>query len=38
MWNDHTVSVILMTYAEKDSIRGVIEGFDDHYQSTRLSS
>jgi glycosyltransferase involved in cell wall biosynthesis len=28
MWNDRTVSVILMTYAEKDSIRGVIEGFE----------
>ena len=27
MWNGRSVSVILMTYAEKDSIRGVIEGF-----------
>jgi glycosyltransferase involved in cell wall biosynthesis len=27
MWNGRTVSVILMTYAERDSIRGVIEGF-----------
>ena len=27
MWKDQTVSVILMTYAERDSIRGVIEGF-----------
>src|SRR5215213_9638811 len=27
MWNGRTVSVILMTYAEKDSIRQVIEGF-----------
>ena len=27
MWNGRTVSVILMTYAEKDSIRRVIEGF-----------
>lgn len=27
MWNGKTVSVILMTYAEKDSIRGVIEDF-----------
>ena len=27
MWNGRTVSVILMTYAEKDSIRAVIEGF-----------
>ena len=27
MYNGRTVSVILMTYAEKDSIRGVIEGF-----------
>jgi glycosyltransferase involved in cell wall biosynthesis len=27
MWNGNTVSVILMTYAERDSIRGVIEGF-----------
>jgi len=27
MWNGKTVSVILMTYAEKDSIRAVIEDF-----------
>jgi glycosyltransferase involved in cell wall biosynthesis len=27
MWNGKTVSVILMTYAERDSIRSVIEGF-----------
>jgi glycosyltransferase involved in cell wall biosynthesis len=27
MWNDKTVSVALMTYAERDSIRSVIEGF-----------
>ena len=27
MWNDQTVSVVLMTYAERDSIREVIEGF-----------
>ena len=27
MWNDKTVSVILMTYAERDSIRKVIEDF-----------
>lgn len=27
MWNGRTVSVILMTYREKDSIRDVIEGF-----------
>ncbi|MEA2826712.1 MAG: hypothetical protein QOG43_1151, partial [Actinomycetota bacterium] len=27
MWHDRTVSVVLMTYAEKDSIRGTIEGF-----------
>ncbi len=27
MWKGRTVSVILMTYAEKDSIRSVIEGF-----------
>ena len=27
MWNGRTVSVVLGTYAEKDSIRGVIEGF-----------
>jgi glycosyltransferase involved in cell wall biosynthesis len=27
MWNGKTVSVILMTYAERDSIRWVIEGF-----------
>lgn len=28
MWKDKTVSVVLMTYAERDSIRGVIEGFE----------
>lgn len=27
MWNGKTVSVVLMTYAERDSIRRVIEGF-----------
>lgn len=27
MWRDRTVSVVLMTYAERDSIRSVIEGF-----------
>lgn len=27
MWNGNTVSVVLMTYAERDSIREVIEGF-----------
>ncbi|MFL5822918.1 MAG: glycosyltransferase family 2 protein [Solirubrobacteraceae bacterium] len=27
MWNDKRVSVVLMTYAERDSIREVIEGF-----------
>jgi glycosyltransferase involved in cell wall biosynthesis len=27
MWNGNHVSVVLMTYAERDSIRGVIEGF-----------
>jgi len=27
MWNGKSVSVVLMTYAERDSIRGVIEGF-----------
>jgi hypothetical protein len=27
VWNDKRVSVVLMTYAERDSIRGVIEGF-----------
>lgn len=27
MWNDKTVSVVLMTYAERDSIREVIEDF-----------
>ncbi len=27
MWNGQTVSVVLMTYAERDSIRGVIDGF-----------
>ena len=29
MWKDKTVSVVLMTYAERDSIRGVIEGFEE---------
>lgn len=29
MWNGKSVSVVLMTYAERDSIRGVIEGFFD---------
>ena len=28
MWHGKTVSVVLMTYAEKGSIRGVIEGFE----------
>jgi glycosyltransferase involved in cell wall biosynthesis len=27
MWHARSVSVVLMTYAEKDSIRGTIEGF-----------
>jgi hypothetical protein len=27
MWNGRTVSVVLMTYAERDSIRAVIDGF-----------
>jgi len=27
MWNEKTVSVILMTYAERDSIRSVIDDF-----------
>jgi glycosyltransferase involved in cell wall biosynthesis len=27
MWNGHEVSVVLMTYAERDSIREVIDGF-----------
>ncbi len=27
MWGDRRVSVVLMTYAERDSIRSVIEGF-----------
>lgn len=27
MWGDKTVTVILMTYAERDSIRAVIDGF-----------
>ena len=27
MWNDKTVSIVLMTYAERDSIRAVIDGF-----------
>jgi glycosyltransferase involved in cell wall biosynthesis len=29
VWNGQTVSVVLMTYAERDSIRGVIDGFFD---------
>jgi glycosyltransferase involved in cell wall biosynthesis len=29
MWKDQTVSVVLMTYAERDSIGGVIEGFEE---------
>jgi glycosyltransferase involved in cell wall biosynthesis len=29
MWNGRTVSVVLMTYAERNSIRRVIEGFFD---------
>ena len=29
MWNGHQVSVVLMTYAERDSIRAVIDGFFD---------
>ena len=29
MWNGQTVSVILGTYAERDSIREVINGFFD---------
>jgi glycosyltransferase involved in cell wall biosynthesis len=29
MWKDQTVSVVLMTYAERDSIRGVITGFSE---------
>jgi glycosyltransferase involved in cell wall biosynthesis len=29
MWNGSTVSVVLMTYAERDSIREVIDGFFD---------
>src|SRR3954470_2883603 len=29
MWNGKRVSVVLMTYAEKNSIRGVIHGFLD---------
>ena len=29
MWNGRTVSVVLMTYAERDSIRRVIDGFFD---------
>lgn len=27
MWSDRTVTVVLMTYAERDSIRRVVEGF-----------
>ena len=39
MWGDRRVSVVLMTYAEKDSIRAVIEGFlGDRASSTRSSS
>ena len=29
MWNGKRVSVVLMTYAERDSIRAVIEDFFD---------
>jgi glycosyltransferase involved in cell wall biosynthesis len=29
MWKDKTVSVVLMTYAERDSIRAVIDGFSE---------
>ena len=29
MWNGKRVSVVLMTYAERDSIRAVIDGFFD---------
>src|SRR3954447_26070506 len=29
VWNGKSVSVILMTYAERDSIRSVIDGFFD---------
>jgi glycosyltransferase involved in cell wall biosynthesis len=29
MWKGQTVSVVLMTYAERDSIKRVIEGFSD---------
>jgi glycosyltransferase involved in cell wall biosynthesis len=29
MWNGRTVSIVLMTYAERNSIRRVIEGFFD---------
>ncbi len=29
MWNEQTVSVVLMTYAERESIREVIQGFLD---------
>jgi hypothetical protein len=29
MWGGKRVSVVLMTYAERDSIRRVIEGFFD---------
>lgn len=28
MWRSKTVSVVLMTYAEKDSIGGVIRGYE----------
>ena len=27
MWGERSVSVVLMTYAERDSIRSVIDGF-----------
>ena len=27
MWGDRSVSVVLMTYAERDSILAVIDGF-----------
>ena len=35
MWNDKRVSVVLMTYAERDSIRAVIDGFFAHRRGRR---
>ena len=38
MWHEERVSVVLMTYAERDSIRSVIEGFYETASLTRCWS